>query len=465
MSRTPLFPVTPRRLAFPVTQFNKSNEAGAPGATDDDITEHRAPGRDATLRDATLRDATLRDATLRDATPANGAGDAVPTRAGRRGWYSVVTMAVGTFTVVTSEMLPVGLLTPMGRALGVAEGTAGLTLTITGLVAAVSAPLLTAALGRFDRRRVLCAFMLVLAVGNLGAALADGFAVMVAARVLVGLGMGGVWAIAAGIAVRLVPERSVGPATSLVFSGIAVASVLGVPAGTYAGALAGWRTAFGAAAVLALLVALALAVLLPRLPAERTVPLRGVPRLLGDARLRTGLLIVAALVTGHFAAYTYVRPVLEEVSGAGSGTIGTLLLVYGVAGVGGTFLAGAGARRSPRATLIAIGAVMAVTVPLLPLAGGPEGAAGALLAVWGLAYGGVSVSTQTWVLASAPDAREVASALLVGVFNGAIALGALVGGLAADGAGLTAAMSLGGLLAAAALLIAATGRAPASGRY
>jgi len=380
------------------------------------------------------------------------------------GWPAVVAVAGATFTVVTSEMLPVGLLTPIGEALRVSEGTAGLTLTITGLVGAVSAPLLTPALGRFDRRLVLCGLMAVLIVGNLLAAWSPNFAVMVVARVLVGIGMGGVWAIAAGLAVRLVPGKSVAPATSLVFSGIAVASVLGVPAGTYIGELADWRTAFLTIAGLALVVLIALAVLLPKLPADQEVRLGGVLRLVGNPRVATGLGVVALLVTGHFAAYTYVRPALEEISGASASVIGTLLLVYGVAGVLGNFAAGAGASRSPRGVLLAISLVLAATVCLMPLIGGSVITATVLLAVWGVSYGGVSVSTQTWLLAAAPDAREAASALFVGVFNGSIALGAFVGGLAADGAGIEAVMYLGAVLAVGALAVTAVGRAPASGR-
>lgn len=124
------------------------------------------------------------------------------------GWPGVAALALGTFTVVTSEMLPVGLLTPMGRSLGVPEGVAGLTLTITGLVAALSAPALVPLLGRADRRTALCVLVAVLVVGNLGAAWAPDFGTMVVARVLVGIGMGGVWAVAAGLAVRLVPAKS-----------------------------------------------------------------------------------------------------------------------------------------------------------------------------------------------------------------------------------------------------------------
>lgn len=383
-------------------------------------------------------------------------------RSPRGGWPGVAALALGTFTVVTSEMLPVGLLTPMGASLGVSEGVAGLTLTITGLVAAVSAPVLVPMLGRADRRTALCVLVAVLVIGNLGAAWAPDFGFMVAARVLVGIGMGGVWAVAAGLAVRLVPAKSAGLATSLVFSGIAVASVLGVPAGTYLGAAAGWRSAFLAAAGLGLVVLVAAAVLLPRLPAERAIPIGGVTGLFGDARVRTGLVVVGFVVTGHFAAYTYIRPVLEDVSGVGAGTVGTLLLVYGAAGVAGNFLAGAGAARSPRRTLLVITAVLAATVTALPWLGGSVVLAAVLMAVWGLSYGGVSVSTQTWILLASPDAREAASSLFVGVFNGAIALGALVGGLAADGIGTTAVMWVGGALAVGALVTTAVGRSPAA---
>ncbi|MEU4198560.1 MFS transporter [Streptomyces sp. NPDC045470] len=380
------------------------------------------------------------------------------------GWPAVGALAAATFTVVTSEMLPVGLLTPIGGALGVTDGTAGLTLTVAGVVAALGAPVLTLAVGRADRRLVLCGLMAMLAAANLLAAWAPGFGVMLVARVLVGLGMGGVWALAAGLAVRLVAARSVAAATSLIFSGVAAASVLGVPVGTLIGQLGGWRAAFVVVGVLAALVTGALAVLLPPLPAEGAVRLGGVLRLFHDARVRTGLVVVALLVGGHFAAYTYVRPVLEEVSGVGPGVISTLLLVYGVAGVAGNFVGGAGAGRSPRGTLVVISAVLAGAVLLVPVLGVGVPGASALLAVWGLAYGGVSVSTQTWLMVVAPEAREAASALFVAVFNAAIALGAFGGGRVVDGWGITAVLWSGGALAVGALIAVGVGRGPGGGR-
>ncbi|MFE9575776.1 MFS transporter [Nocardia sp. NPDC006044] len=378
-----------------------------------------------------------------------------------RGWLGVGAVTGATFTVVTSEMLPVGLLTPISRALRVSEGAAGLSLTATGLVAALSAPLITGALGRTDRRLVLCALLAVLTLGNVGAAWSPNVAVMMAARVLVGIGIGGVWAIAASLAARLVPAESIGAATALVYSGVAVASVIGVPAGTYIGALAGWRAAFLVIAALAVVVLIAIAVLLPRSTVAQSVPLREALGLTREPQLRTALLVVAFLVAGHFAAYTYIRPLLEKVTGIGASAIGTLLLVYGIAGVIGNFSSGAAGVRDPRRMLMTITVPLAGTVLLIPVLGGSLWLAVVLMVAWGLSYGGVSVTTQNWAFAAAPDAREAASSLNACVFNAAIALGALAGGRVADAFGVTSAMWLGGALVVVALLVAACGRAPA----
>ncbi|MEU4794237.1 MFS transporter [Streptomyces sp. NPDC023327] len=390
--------------------------------------------------------------------PASGGASPRPT-----GFLAVLAVATATFSVVTTEMLPVGLLTSVGAGLGVSDGTAGLAVTLPGLVAALAAPLLPVAVRRADRRTVLCVLMALLAGANLLSALAPGFGVLLAARVLVGVCIGGVWAVAAGLGVRLVREEAAaGRATAVIFSGIAVASVLGVPAGTLLGELADWRWGFAALAALALAVAALLAAVLPPLPADAGVRLGAFARLLRLGPLRAGLLAVTLLVTGHFAAYTYVRPVLERVPGIGAGLISGLLLAYGAAGVVGNFAAGAVAARDPRGALLALCAGLGAVVLLLVPAGGSLAASAALLVAWGLAYGGVSVSAQNWVMAAAPHAREAASALFAGVFNMAIALGAFAGGRVADSRGAGDVLWLGGGLAGLALVAVARAKGAAT---
>ncbi|MFJ8308241.1 MULTISPECIES: MFS transporter [unclassified Streptomyces] len=227
------------------------------------------------------------DATTEQPAPAGALGPA-------RGRAAVLVVAATTFSVVTTEMLPVGLLSPVAAALHVSEGTAGLTVTLPGLVAAVTAPLLPALAGRTDRRSLLVALVLLLALADLVSALAPAFAVLLAARLVVGVCIGGVWAIAVGLGHRLVPEAAVGRATAVIFSGIAVASVIGVPAGALTGELAGRRWGFGFVGLVAVVVAGLLAALLPPLPAEAAVRPATSPRQAGE--------VVTALFSGVFNA-------------------------------------------------------------------------------------------------------------------------------------------------------------------
>ncbi|MCF3135800.1 MFS transporter [Streptomyces olivochromogenes] len=385
-------------------------------------------------------------------------------RAPGRPWAAVLVLAAATFSVVTTEMLPVGLLTSLAADLRVTTGGAGLALTLPGLVAAVGALLLPVAVRGTDRRTVLCALLLLLAAADLLSALAPALPVLLAARVLVGVCIGGVWAVAAGLAVRLVPTASVGRATALIFSGIAVASVLGVPVGTFLGSVSGWRWAFAGTAACALAVAGCLAVVLPPLPAERPVLPSAFVRLLRAPRLGLGLVTVALLVTGHFTAYTYVRPLLERVPGTGPALVSTLLLAYGVAGIAGNFAGGTLAARDPRRALLVLSAALGTAVLLLVFAADSLPASTALLVSWGLAYGGVSVSAQTWLSTTAPHSREAGSALFAGVFNTAIALGAFTGGRLTDGPGPTAVLCLGAGLALLAAAVAAYADRTADGR-
>ena len=371
----------------------------------------------------------------------------------RHPWLAVTAIGMATFSVVTTEMLPVGLLTPIADTLDTSTGTAGLMISLPALLAALFAPLLVIAAGSLDRRKILCGLLSLLVIANIASALAQNMAWMLAARVLVGFCMGGIWAIAGGLASRLVPAPSIGLATSIIFGGVAIASVLGVPLGAQIGDVAGWRWAFGAMALLSgLVLALHLAVM-PALPAASAATLRQFGKQLRNRQLQAGLLLTLLLVTSHFMAFTFVRPLLLSVSGFDAQWLGALLFVYGFAGIIGNFLAGAVAVRRTVPTIIAISIGLLLT-PLLFLAVGDSSiGGGVVLLAWGLAYGGVSVGLMTLMMKAAPRAVEIVAALYVGVFNVAIALGAWAGGQAVDGLGLCANLWLAAGFAAAALLL------------
>ncbi|MEU6239193.1 MFS transporter, partial [Kitasatospora sp. NPDC047058] len=176
-----------------------------------------------------------------------------------RRWSPVLAVALATFTVVSSEMMPVGLLTPMSDSLGVSDGTTGLSLAITGLIAAVLCPFTPVLVGLRDRRPVLIAFMLLLGLANAITALAPDFAVLAVGRILLGAAMGIVWGLAASLGPRLADGPRTALAMTLIFSGVSIASVLGVPLGTYLAALLDWRAAFWALALLGVVSAAVLA--------------------------------------------------------------------------------------------------------------------------------------------------------------------------------------------------------------
>ncbi|MGO2243242.1 MAG: MFS transporter [Halomonas sp.] len=354
-------------------------------------------------------------------------------------WRAVVAVMIGIFLLVTAEQLPIGLLSQVASAMGVTPGMAGLMVTVPGVIAAFSAPLLPVAVGRLDRRIMLTLLMMVMVLGSVLTALASSFALLLAARVLVGLSIGGFWAVAGSIAPRLVPEAKVPKAMTLIFGGVAAASVLGVPLGTLLGDLSNWRVAFGALGGFSLLTAIALWCWLPPLPPREPVRLRVLAQQLSNRGVRVAVLTTGFVVVGHFAAYTFISPILQEISGISQRHVGSLLLLYGAAGILGNVAAGVFAGRHPYRAVLAIPSLLLLVVAAFPLLGIQPQSGVILLMIWGAVFGSVSVSIQTWILRTAPN-TEAATALMAFAFNMSIGLGAMLGGRIVDGTSLPIAM-------------------------
>jgi predicted MFS family arabinose efflux permease len=369
-----------------------------------------------------------------------------------RAWFAVTAVALGTFTLVTNELLPIGLLSAMSRDLHVSEGIAGTMITIPGIVAAIAAPTLTVAAGRLDRRLVLLIMSVLFTAADVLGAVAPNFAVMLIARFLLGLGVGGFWAIGASIGGRLVRASGAAKATAIIFSGVSIAGVIGVPAGAFIGGTFGWRTAFLVTAALGLLSFLLQLVLLPKLGVEHAVTWRVLASVLRGRNARLGLIATLLVVIGQFAAYTYVAPFLEQEAGAGAQLVGVLLLVYGIAGIIGNFaIVGALSRRLFGGVAIVI-ALIVLSAVAMPLLGTWLPAVFVIAAVWGLAYGALPIAMQTWVFTSDETAPEGGSALYISAFQISIAGGSLLGGRIVDAVGIPSSMFAGAILAAAALV-------------
>ncbi|KAK1178865.1 MFS transporter [Streptomyces sp. NBS 14/10] len=374
-------------------------------------------------------------------------------------WLAVSSVALGTFLLVTAEQLPIGLLTSVGSALSVSEGTAGLMVTVPSLVAAVSAPLIPVLVGGMDRRILLLGLMGLMTLANVASSVAPNFAVLVSSRVLVGVAIGGFWAVASGLAVRLVTTENVPRATAIIFGGVGAANVFGVPLGTLVGDLTGWRIAFASMSALALVALIALLAVLPPLAASQAVRPRLLAEQFRNPGVRIGIIATVLIVFGHFSAYTFVSPALQRLSGIDERYVGSLLFGFGVAGMIGNFAAGTALSRRVHRSVLIIAASLTVAMPLFLLLGHTAVGGAILLIVWGLAYGGVSVGLQTWMIKAAPQAVEAASSLWVAVFNLSIGLGALAGGVIVDTLTLQGVLWLGGACALAAALTIWSARA------
>lgn len=383
---------------------------------------------------------------------------ATSTRSAVTNWPAVLSVMMGIFAIVTTEILPIGLLTSIGSSFTVSDGTAGLMMTMPGYLAAATAPTVTVATARIDRRLILCACMFLLASANFIAAAATAYWAMLVSRVLVGVVIGGFWSIGAGLADRLVPAHSTRRATAVIFSAVPLGSVLGVPLGTLIGDLAGWRTSFVVMGLLSVAVLIALAVLVPPLPAERATRLTALRTMMRSLDTRFALLVTILIVLAHFGAYTYVTPFLERVTHVSPGLITVFLLTYGVAGILGNFLAGTALARHPHAAFGVAGGLIAFATLALPFLGRWDLGAIALLVLCRAAYGAVPVCSQTWFARAAPHAPEAASVLFTASFQATLSTGALLGGVIMDRTSPSTIMMIGGA-AAIVMVVAVVGRA------
>ncbi|MFI9509768.1 MFS transporter [Nocardia sp. NPDC052566] len=375
------------------------------------------------------------------------------------GWLAALSVTVAIFSIVTTEIMPIGLLTSIAGDFAISEGRAGLMMTMPGLVAAIAAPVVTLATARTDRRKMLCLFIFLLVLANALVAVAPQYWVVLVSRVLIGVTVGGFWSIAAGLAERLVGAAAAGRANAVIFSSVPLGSVIGVPAGTFLGEIAGWRATFVVVGALSAVVLVLLLVFLPPLPAGRTTRVAVLRALLRGINTRFALAMTFLIVLAHFGAYTYVTPFLEQVTGVGPGAITVLLLVYGVAGVLGNFLGGGAITRWPRGAFAAAAAMIAGSVLVLPVLGRGECGALAMLVVWGVGYGAVPVSTQTWFAKAAPEAPEAAAVLFTASFQATLSLGALTGGVVVDHGSPSTVLLAAGAIATLVILAAAAHRA------
>ena len=363
----------------------------------------------------------------------------------RPAWRAVYALALGVFGLIVAEFLPASLLTPMASSLGVSEGMAGQAVTATALVALVTGLLIATATRNIDRRWVLMFFSVLQIVSSLMVAFAGSLAFLLLGRLLLGIAIGGFWAMSTATAMRLVPAAHVPKALAIIFSAVSVL-----------GELIGWRNVFILCAIPSLLALLWQLWVLPSMRPESVGTFSTLFRVLRRPGMLGGMLASILIFSGHFAFFTYLRPFLETVAQARVEGVSLILLGFGVAHFVGTSVASYLLSRSLRLTLALVPLMMSVLALLMVTFGHLSVLDGLLVALWGFAFGLVPVAWSTWLATTVPDEAESAGGLLVASIQLAISAGAAGGGAVFDLHGASGVFTGSGLLLLTAMVVVFT---------
>jgi predicted MFS family arabinose efflux permease len=348
----------------------------------------------------------------------------------------LLALAMAGFITILTEALPAGLLPQMAQGLAVSQASIGQTVTIYAIGSLVAAIPLVAATQGVRRRPLLLAAIAGFVLANTVTALSSGYVLTLAARFLAGVSAGLLWALLAGYAARMVPAHQQGRAIAVAMLGAPLALSLGVPAGTFLGALWGWRAGFGIMSGLALVLMVWVRLRVPDFAGQargRQLPLRRVFLLPG---VRPVLFAVLAFVLAHNILYIYIAPFLASLGMAANTEL--VLLVFGLSSLAGIWLIGTLIDRHLRALTLACIALFGLAALALGIAGGMPAMLYLSVGAWGVAFGGSPTLFQTALAKTSGDAADVAQSMLVTAWNTAIAAGGIVGGALLERLGVAA---------------------------
>lgn len=368
-------------------------------------------------------------------------------------------LALSAFAIGTTEFVIVGLIPTIAKSLSVSLPSAGLLVSLYALGVAVGAPVLTALTSQIPRKKLLIGLMILFTIGNLIAWQSPGYNTLIVARVLTGLAHGVFFSIGSTIATGLVSKDKAASAIALMFTGLTVALVTGVPIGTFIGQHFGWQATFLGVSMLGIIALAGSWILVPNnIPSPEPVSMLTQFSVLKKPRLLLVYAITALGYGGTFTAFTYLAPILQNVSGFSETAVGLVILVYGISVAIGNIWGGRLAdRRGPIAALQFIFALLALVLFVFTWTASNTWLALITILAWGaVAFGNVP-GLQVYVVQraeiDAPKAIDVASGLNIAAFNLGIALGSSVGGVIVANLGLMATPWIGALIVLAALAL------------
>ncbi|SAK53574.1 major facilitator transporter [Caballeronia fortuita] len=380
-------------------------------------------------------------------------------------WASVFAITFTGILLLASEFLPVAILTPIAADLQITEGHAGQSISIAGLFALFTGLFIAPVIGRADRKRVALYLISLMLASGVVVASASNSAFLMIGRAMIGVAIGGFWALTTAIVIRLVPEDKVPKALALINGGNAIAATVAAPLGSYLSSIIGWRAAFGLIVPLAAIALIWFWRALPSLSSEQQPKsVKDVFGLFKNFRFASGAVAIGLFNTGHFAFFTYLRPFLDVVTNNDPMAVSGMLFTFGFAGIVGSSWISILLKKHLFVALTLLPLTMAALGVGLITVGGAQLYALVLLFGWGMLIVSVQVSWWTWLSRTMAHEAEAAGGLMVAIIQVSITLGAGVGGVLFDAAGYTASFGFAvAMLCASALVASLAARAGVPG--
>jgi DHA1 family inner membrane transport protein len=382
----------------------------------------------------------------------------------KRSTLALLALAISAFAIGTTEFISVGLLPLIAEDLNISVTTSALTVTLYALGVTFGAPILTSLTSNIPRKALLLVIMIVFIAGNALAATSQGITILLIARIISSFSHGVFMSIGSTIAAELVPENRRASAISIMFSGLTIATVTGVPLGTWIGQQMGWRAAFIGIAAIGIVALIANLLLVPSdLRKGNKTPFREQLKLITNGRLLLAFSITAIGYGGTFVVFTYLSPLLHDITGFKESTVALILLLYGIAIAIGNVIGGKAANRNPVSALFYMFILQSIVLFILAFTA-PFKIAGLITIIFMGLFAFMNVpGLQIYVVMLAerfvPKAVDVASAINIAAFNAGIAIGAYLGGLITDWIGLIHTTWVGALMVVGAVILTGWARA------
>ena len=347
-------------------------------------------------------------------------------------WNAVYAVAVSVAGLIMSEFLPAILITPMARDLNITEGLAGQAISVTAVTGLIASLFISYLTNGMDRRMLVLFFTILQISSNLLVYWTTNFYMLVIAGFILGIGIGGFWSMSLSLAMRLVPEKNVPKALSIIFGGESIAIVITAPLGSILGHYLGWRNVFLLTALVGLIALIWQLIKLPNLPDDKPIKLQTFIRILKRPKMIVGMFAVLVLFIGNAVYYTYLRPFLEKITGVSIHQLSLILLFFSLANLLATTLAGYILKRFNKIVLVYAPLLFSASLFMITFFSQDIIFVAILLVIFSFFFSLAEFGWSTFVTKIAPDEGEAGGSIFIATIQFGISIGASFGGIIYD---------------------------------